>query len=104
MTSYYSEPPDARPTRRMGAHVFHVECVDLTAQGFPGLTFEGHVDVEVENASETWFISSAHALDAHGRTHRYAPNTPLGEAIVEAIYADERLSELITDACWYHGE
>ena len=94
--------PDARE-KTMGAHVYNVEGgVDLTAQGFPGLTFEGDVDIEIDG--EDWYVESVHARDAHGNTYRYAPDTPLGEAIAEAIYADTFHSQLILDACWYHGE
>lgn len=94
--------PDARE-KTMGGHVYAVEGgVDLTAQGYPGLTFEGDVDIEIDG--EDWYVESVHALDAHGNTYRYAMDTPLGEAIAEAIYADTFHSQLILDACWYHGE
>ena len=94
--------PDARE-KTMGAHVYNVEGgVDLTAFGFPGLTFEGDVDVEIDG--HDWYVESVHARDARGNIHRYAVNQPLGEAIAEAIYADTFHSQLILDACWYHGE
>jgi len=96
--------PDARE-KTMGAHVYNVEGgVDLTAFGLPGFTFEGDVDIEIDADGAGWYVESAHARDTQGKIHRYEPNTPLGEAIAEAIYADTFHSQHILDACWYHGE
>ncbi len=97
--------PDA-PAKRMGAHVYHVEGgVDLTAWGFPGVTFEGDVDVDIEgDEQDMWYVSAVHALDAKGNTHHYDMHQGVGEAVVAALYADKFHSEMIEDACWYHGE
>jgi hypothetical protein len=96
--------PDARE-KTMGGHVYNVEGgVDLTAFGFPGLTFEGDVDIEIDADGAGWYVESAHARDARGNIYRYGMREPLGEAIAEAIYADTCHSQHILDACWYHGE
>ena len=100
--------PD-EPYKRMGAHVFEVEYVDLSEHGYPGLSFSGWIDVEVDNSdAPTWFIGGAHATDPtdpKGGVERYAPNdNALGTAIAMAVNDDARLCELIEDACYYHGE
>ena len=99
--------PD-QPYKRMGAHVFEVEYVDLSAHGYPGMSFSGWIDIEVDNNAPEWFIESAHAVDPcsqHKRAHFYAPNdNALGTAIKNAVLHDARLCELIEDACYYHGE
>ena len=96
--------PDARE-KTMGGHVYNVEGgVDLTAFGFPGLTFEGDVDIEIDADGAGWYVESAHARDTQGNIYRYGMREPLGEAIAEAIYADAFHSQHILDACWYHGE
>ena len=96
--------PDARE-KTMGGHVYNVEGgVDLTAFGFPGLTFEGDVDIEIDADGAGWYVESAHARDARGNIYRYGMREPLGEAIAEALYADTFHSQHILDACWYHGE
>ena len=77
--------PDA-PAKRMGAHVYHVEGgVDLTAWGFPGVTFEGDVDVDIEGDDDAWYIGAVHALDAKGNTHHYDMHQGVGEAVVAAL-------------------
>lgn len=96
--------PDTRE-KTMGAHVYNVEGgVDLTAQGYPGLTFEGDVDIEIDADGAGWYVESAHAVDAQGSTYRYGMREPLGEAIAQALYADPYHSQHILNACWYHGE
>ena len=97
--------PDA-PEKRMGAHVYNVEGgVDLTPWGFPGVTFEGDVDIDIEGDEQNaWYVGAVHALDAKGNTHHYDLNQGIGEAVVAALYADTFHSQLIEDACWYHGE
>lgn len=95
--------PD-RPEKRMGAHVYHVEGgVDLTAWGFPGLTFEGDVDIEID-VEGGWYVEAVHALDAKGYTHHYATNEGVGYAVINALYLDTFHAELIENACWYHGD
>lgn len=93
-------------TKRMGAHVYNVDGgVDLTAWGFPGVMFQGDVDVDIEgDEQDMWYISAVHALDAKGNTHSYDLHQGIGEAVVAALYADAHHSALIEDACWYHGE
>jgi hypothetical protein len=92
-------------TKRMGAHVYHVEDLDLSAWGFPGVTFEGDVDIDIEgDDDDAWYIGAVHALDGGGRVHQYDTHQGVGEAVVAALYADTRHSQLIEDACWYHGE
>lgn len=92
--------------RRMGAHVYHVEGgVDLTPWGFPGVTFEGDVDVDIEGEDQDqWYISDVKALDAKGYVHSYDMHQGIGEAVAAALYADAFHSSLIEDCCWYHGE
>ena len=100
--------PD-EPYKRMGAHVFEVEYVDLSEHGYPGLSFSGWIDVEVDNSdAPEWFIDGAHAVDPHdprkGARHYLPGDKALGTAIKEAVLHDARLCELIEDACYYHGE
>lgn len=93
-------------TKRMGAHVYRVDGgVDLTAWGYPGLTFEGDVDIDIEgDEHDGWYVGAVHALDAKGNTHEYDLHQGIGEAVVNAIYADKYHCQLIEDACWYHGD
>jgi hypothetical protein len=89
----------------MGAHVYNVEDLDLTAWGFPGVTFAGSVDIDIEgDDDDAWYVGAVHALDGQGKIHEYELHRGIGEAIVAALYADARHSQLIEDACWYHGE
>lgn len=97
--------PD-QPYKRMGAHVFEIEYVDLSEQGYPGLTFSGWIDIGVDNDVPEWFIEAAHATDPKNPKQpcHYDMKEGLGAAIKEAVLYDARLCELIEDACYYHGE
>ena len=77
----------------------HIETDDLSRPEVHALLQEHLEDMYAWSPPE-----SVHALDAHGHTYRYAMDTPLGEAIAEAIYADTFHSQHILNACWYHGE
>ena len=94
--------PDAR-AKRMGAHVYNVEDLDLTAWGFPGVTFAGSVGIDIDD-DDAWYVDAVHALDGQGKIHEYETYQGIGEAIAAALYADAHHSQLIEDACWYHGE
>ena len=99
--------PD-EPDKRMGEHEYEVEGLDLSEQGYPGLSFTGMLDIGVDNSIPEWYVRGAYAPDMSDPQQNYREYKPqdgaIGAAIVEAVYQDERLSAFITDACYYHGE
>jgi hypothetical protein len=100
--------PDT-PDRAMGAHVYEVEDLDLTAHGFPGLTFAGTLQIDPDDTPGVtdWHISEAYALQPDGRTYTVydAKRHPaIFTAICAAVLTDKRRCDRITEASYEHGE
>ncbi len=89
------------------AYSYEVEGIDLTAFGFPGMSFTGEIHVEPDYTldNEEWFIESATAFYEDGKTtiiyrHRSedAVNRAIFHAVRAAVLADRRLCDRIDDA------
>lgn len=89
------------------AYSYEVEALDLTAFGFPGLSFTGEIHIEPDHTldNEDWYIESATAFYADGETtiiyrHRSEDvvNRTIFHAIRAAVLADQRLCGRIDDA------
>ena len=91
--------PDARE-KRMAAHTYEVEELDLAPAGFGGLTFNGYAYIEVEDDGSDWYVGQ---IIGQGEFYDMQPGG-MGHTIAQAIYANDRMSGHITDRCYYHGE
>jgi hypothetical protein len=91
--------PDDKP-RRMGAHVYSVEALDLSAHGMPGFAFTGDLHIEPDDTPgvEDWHIEDITAPGGYP-----LPPEPY-EAVRAAVMADKALCADILQACYYHGE
>jgi hypothetical protein len=101
--------PDEK-TRAMGAHTYRVDELDLTAHGFPGLTFSGWLAIEIDMSCGAdcadWYIEHAQGGDGDA-TRYYLPGKdkdPIGAAIADAVTNDPVLCQDITSDCYLHGE
>jgi hypothetical protein len=91
--------PDDKP-RRMGAHVYTVEALDLSAHGMPGFAFTGDLHIEPDDTPGVegeWLIEDIRAPDGSSPITGYP-------YIAAAVLADARLCDFITEASYEHGE
>lgn len=98
--------PDAKsPTYT--AIDYEIEGLDLTADGFPGLSFSGTLWIEPDYTlnNEEWYIESASAFYADGKTSivynmrsEDTVNRSIFCAVRAAVLADDDLCSRISDA------
>lgn len=86
---------------------YEVEALDLTAFGFPGLSFTGTLSIEPDYTldNEEWYIEAASAFYADGKTSivysmrcEDTVNRAIFCAVRAAVLADRRLCDRIDDA------
>ena len=95
--------------RRMGAHTYEIEELDLSAHGWPGLSFSGLLRIEPDpDAEGEWYVDAV--TSAKGAFIYVAPHqrdlrgADIARAIVAAVQADEYWRDCITDASYEAGE
>jgi hypothetical protein len=90
--------------RELAACVYPIDelCLDAT---LAGVMFSGELQIEVDAETQTeWYIESASATNAKGETQHYLPCHPIYQAILNAVYSDKRLTDLIYESCVEHAE
>jgi hypothetical protein len=92
---------------------YEVEALDLTAFGFPGMSFTGEVHIEPDYTldDEEWYIESATAFYEDGETsmiYRSRSENDVDRVIFSAIraavLADRRLCDRIDDKAMEEDE
>lgn len=94
---------------KCGPCIFEIEDLDLTASGFPGLSFAGDLSIEPDDSldNEDWYIEAAHATNSDGKTftiYNGRTHPALFSAICEAVITDRDLCDIITETAREHGE
>lgn len=113
MSDYRYPHEDARIN--LGPCLYEVECLDLSDFGFPGLSFSGHLHIEIDSSlgDDDWYLECATAAGPNGSHKLYALKDKksaepsfehdMFSAIERAVLADKRLCDFIYDMCKEHA-